>query len=89
MGSMYKVWSMGGYHNTHHFVKDKETADILIKMGVYDGCEKIFLLEGDVLANRVFNHYDWLRDLGELDKNLSDEELEKKITEDSKGIITF
>lgn len=85
MSSIYIVCPDGGDQDSFKFVKDKKTAEYLIKLGMYDYCEEIPLLEGKLLAEKVFDYYE---DLG-IDRNLSDMELRKKIVQESKGIIIF
>lgn len=89
MSSIYIVYPEGGDLDGFEFVKDKKTAEYLIKLGMYDYYEEIPLLEGKLLAEKVFDYYVYLRDGGVDDMLLSDEELKKKITEDSDGTITY
>lgn len=89
MSSIYIVYPEGGDLDGFEFVKDKKTAEYLIKLGMYDYYEEIPLLEGKLLAEKVFDYYKYLGDDLGIDRNRSDMELRKEIVQDSKGIIIF
>lgn len=92
MNSIYLVYDEYGDEDTCMLVEDKETAKLYVKLGGYSHYEEIPLVTAEDLPKDIFEHYAYLREYGDVDDmsyQLSDEELKKKINEDSNGAIVY
>lgn len=89
MSLIYRAYLKNGNQGSCLLVEDEETAQLYVKMGVYDYYEEIALATCEDLADDILEYYTYLREGGVEEMQLSDEELKKKITEDSEGAITY
>lgn len=89
MSLIYVAYRKNENQGSCLLIEDEETAQLYVKMGIYNYYEPVSLVTSEDLADDIFEYYAYLRDGGVDDMLLSDEELKKKITEDSDGAITY
>ena len=89
MSSIYIVDIEDGDQDTSILVEDEETAQLYVKMGMYEFYEEIALATCEDLADDILEYYTYLRECGVEEMQLSNEELKKKITKDSDGAIIY
>lgn len=94
MSVIYIVYHNKEDQDNYLLVEDEETAKLYVKLGPYDyydgiNYDGIILADAEDLADDIFEYYTYLRDCGVENMGLSDEELKKKITEDSDGAIIY